>query len=251
MGAPGCGKSALLAQVGEVASAELYLLALKTDQLPRSIESLLSLDQHLGLKSPLVASVREVASHEPVVLLIDQLDALGSLMDLHTQRLDVILKVIHWLKGAENVHILISCREFEFQYDARFRALHAEEQVLTDPPWEAVRGLLECEGVSALGWPHEMMQHTENTAAPQLFFGRCFQRSKTPVFTSYQAMLDEVFTHRVQRFQASAQKLSRFARIASEMSESEELWIPWSAFDSDYGEEIDRLVGAGILKRKA
>lgn len=163
----------------------------------------------------------------------------------------MILKVIHWLNGTENVHILISCREFDFQYDARFRALHAEEQVLTNPPWEAVQKLLESEGVSALGWPPEICNTLRTPQHLNFFLENLSNELKTPVFTSYQAMLDEVFTHRVQRVPSLGPKAVKACeKIASAMSESEELWIPWSAFDSDYGEEIDRLAGAGILKKK-
>ena len=201
LGGPGCGKSALLARIGTTLQAEHHtLLALKTDQLPRSVNSVAALDHFLQLGNSLIASIRELAVKDPIFFLIDQLDALGSLMDLHTQRLDVILKVVHALKGTKNVHVLISCRDFDFKYDVRFKTLDAQRQILADPPWETVQKLLESEGITTVGWLAEIREMMRTPQHLSFFLENFSNDPSVPIFSNYQAMLDEVFirTHSQQ-----------------------------------------------------
>jgi len=250
VGTPGCGKSALLAELGKkLQEKDGVLLAVKADLLPKGLDSLVSFDQFLGLKNSLTGSIKEMASKRTVFLLIDQLDALGSLMDLHTQRLDVILKVVHALKGTKNVHILVSCREFDSQYDARFKTIEAHRQTLVNPPWDTVQKLLESKGISTASWPGEIRE-TMRTPQHLSFFLENYSRSpNAPICTNYQAMLDEVFTQRVMRVQHLGPKaIEACEKVATEMSNSEELWIARSVFDSAYSGQIDRLLAAGILR---
>jgi energy-coupling factor transporter ATP-binding protein EcfA2 len=220
LGAPGSGKSALLAQLGKKLQAEDHLLlAIKADLLPRDLDSLFALDEFLGLASSLTGSIKEIASQKAVFLLIDQLDALGSLMDLHTQRLDIILRVVNALNGIKNVHILISCREFDFQYDARFKTLKAQRHILADPPWEIVQRLLESQGISTVGWPAEIRETMRTPQHLSFFLENFFHDPKAAVFSNYQAMLDEVFTRRVLRVQSLGPKaVEACEKIASAMS---------------------------------
>ena len=71
---------------------------------------------------------------ESVVLIVDQLDALADMVDLRSQRLNVLLDLIHDLAGLPNVHVVASCRDFEHQHDPRLRNLEADNLFLNCHP---------------------------------------------------------------------------------------------------------------------
>jgi hypothetical protein len=83
------------------------------------------------------------------------------------------------------------------------------------------------------------------------FFLENYSRSpNAPIFSNYQAMLDDVFTQRVMRVQHLGPKaITACEKVATEMSNSEELWIARSVFDTVYSDQIDGLLAAGILRQ--
>jgi hypothetical protein len=248
LGKPGCGKSALLARLGRrLQAAGTTLLALKTDQLPRKIESLAGLDQHLQLKTSLVDSIADIASRERVILLIDQLDALGGLMDQHTNRLSVVLHLVHRLKGLPNVHVIISCRAFDYRYDSRFASLAAEKVDLPEPTWEAVNALLKSLGITTATWPREMRELLRNPQHLNIFVQNFGADSTPHVFENYQSMLEVMFTNRVVNPYGPV-TVEACEKIAAEMSDAEDLWIPRISLDKQYPREVDRLIASGMLQ---
>ena len=64
-----------------------------------------------------------VAFHEPVVVLIDQLDALSLSLSQDYSTLDVIHKLALVLARIPNVRVVISCREFDLNFDPRLSTL--------------------------------------------------------------------------------------------------------------------------------
>jgi SpoVK/Ycf46/Vps4 family AAA+-type ATPase len=250
LGPPGAGKSAILARLGtHLERTGTLLLALKTDQLPQNVERLGDLDAFLDLQIPLVDTILELARRERVVLLIDQLDALASLMDQRTNRLHVVLRLIHRLKGTTNVHLVISCRQFDFQYDSRFASLKADPVYLADPPFEDVRGFLNESGVNTGTWPSDMCQMLRNPQHLNIFLSHFGGDSDPQLFGTYQSMLEATFKRRVLDA-GTALTPAACEQVAAQMSETEELWIGRSAFDQQYPTEIDRLIAAGILQEK-
>ena len=246
LGEPGSGKSALLAHVAEgLINNGVALLALKADLLPPDLGTLSALDDYLGTPASVAECLKELAASRTVVFLIDQLDAVSELMVLRTSRLTVLLSLINRLRGIENLHILLSCRSFEFEYDLRLTALKPEPVTLVDPPFAAVEELLTAAQIDCTHWPSEAK---ELLRRPQHlnFFIQHLSRDGTPALRSYHAMMESVLHTRISRpFGESAARA--LETIAAAMSEEENLWLPVSRFEGNYGAEIDRLVAADLL----
>jgi hypothetical protein len=86
LGPPGSGKSALLARCGQSASDRgVAVLAIKADRLPATVNSQSELASSLGLPAAPGTCVRIIARDQPVLLLLDQLDALAELLDLRSE----------------------------------------------------------------------------------------------------------------------------------------------------------------------
>ncbi len=246
LGEPGSGKSALLAHVAEGLSQDgVALLALKADLLPPDLGTLAALDEYLGTPAPVAESLKELAQSRTVVFLIDQLDAVSELMVQRTSRLTVLLSLVNRLRGIENIHIVLSCRTFEFKHDLRLTSLRPEPVTLHDPAFPAVEALLTTARIDCTEWPSEAK---ELLRRPQHlnFFIRHLSQDGTPAFRSYQAMMESVLHARISRpfGQTTARALET---IAAAMSDEENLWLPVSRFERTYGTEIDRLVAADLL----
>jgi hypothetical protein len=95
LGPPGGGKSALLARLGaQLKRAGHALLALKADRLPAHIASIRGIDEWLDTPESLPILLERLAIDTRVTILIDQLDALSELMDVHTERLFALISFV-------------------------------------------------------------------------------------------------------------------------------------------------------------
>ncbi|MCG7363525.1 alpha/beta fold hydrolase [Roseomonas sp. ACRSG] len=246
VGAAGSGKSSLLATLARSRmDAGWPVLAIKADLLEPDIVSEEMLGERLGLKRRPSVMLRELAESGPVVLVIDQLDALAGHLDVKTLRLSVLLNLVRAIGGTDNVHIVLSSRLFEFQHDVRLRSVGAESLDLELPSWTEVLAVLEAHGVAAAGWPPDAQQvmRVPQALATYLQLG---SRHDAQPFASYQLMLDRMWTERVlDREQGGA--LDRLASdIADAMAEQESLWLATARF-ADRSGELRALVAAGIL----
>src|SRR5215204_5112170 len=70
-----------------------------------------------------------------------------------TARLTVILSLVNRLRKIDNLHILLSCRSFEFNHDIRLTALKPDSVTLQDPPLAALEAVLSAVNVDWKAWP--------------------------------------------------------------------------------------------------
>jgi hypothetical protein len=249
LGDPGSGKSALLSRVAvRLRDSGVAFLALKIDRLPKTVRSLPELDSEWFPECGLIQGVRALAKERRVVVLIDQLDALASLMDQQTTRLDIVIQVLQVLRGTPNVHVILSCREFDFKYDSRFDSVEARQVHLADPPWEAVEPILRESGLDASRWPTESRDLLRKPQHLKVFLTLLSSDPLVHVFSSYQGMLEAVFAKRViEAYGASAARTCE--TIATAMGATGEIWLPLLQFDAEHHTQIEQLSEAGILRK--
>src|SRR3546814_7716391 len=117
----------------DVCSSDL-VFALKSDFLSPEVSTETDLQRDLQLPGAPSDLILRLAALQPVYVIIDQLDALASQLDLRSGRLHVLLNLVRRIVGTPNVHLLLSARTFEFNHDVRLRAVEAEEIALSLPP---------------------------------------------------------------------------------------------------------------------
>jgi hypothetical protein len=190
LGEPGCGKSALLARLGqETEAAGMPVLGIKADFLPEDILTQPALGQYLGLPASLLAAVQALAEEGPVLVLVDQLDALADLVVQRSARLRVLLDLIRDLARLSNVHVVASCRVFEQRHDPSLRHLEAELLTLELPAWETVDALLQARGVQAGGWNPEMRETLRSPHALDTFLSLLATTDEPGLLHGFQGML--------------------------------------------------------------
>ena len=246
LGLPGSGKSALLATYCAAAKQEGWpVLAIKADMLPPDVQNEIDLQSHLGLSECPSLMLERIAAFQPILLVIDQLDALASYLDLQTGRLSVLLNLVRRNSGTRNIHIVLSARTFEFEHDVRLRSVEANSIKLQLPPWPEVIDILENNGVKAEGWPADAQEVMRSPQALAIFL-RLKETGVDQPFITYQAMLDYLWSERILTRPNGPDLAQLASDIAQMMAEEENLWVARARFDSK-ASEVNILLALEIL----
>lgn len=248
VGDPGSGKSALLSKIAsDLAARRVSIFALKSDLLSPEVASESDLQRELNLPAPPGDLILSLAALEPIYVIIDQLDALATQLDLRGGRLNVLLNLIRRIGGERNIHVLLSARTFELNHDVRLRAVEAEPISLSLPSWHEVKEQLTDVGISSDSWPEQARDVVRIPQALKTFIALASE-GRTEPFTTYQAMLEQLWSERI----ASSSDGDRLAALASDiagkMAEEEALWLAAARFD-DRLNALQRLEALGFVVR--
>jgi len=247
LGAPGCGKSAILARLGnQLQAQDTPLLALKADCLPDRIDTTRSLEQYLDLPEPIETCLNSLTDKGNTVVLIDQLDALSSLLISNPGRLNALIDLIWAIKGNPKVRIILSCRTFEYQYDARFSQLDADEVRLSDLAWSDVDEILKKHNISSTNWTKDFRNILLTPQHLNVFLEYSTEQADKIVYASYRGMLQDIWERHIA-FKGTGGATCAIAEI---MAQREELWVPIVLFEDTYLKEIKTLEQSGIIVRQ-
>jgi len=246
VGEPGCGKSALLARLGQqLEAASIPALGIKLDFLPESIQDQNGLGEYLGLPAAAVDCICTLARESKVVVLLDQLDALADLVVQHSSRLRVPLELIRDLAGLDNVHVVASCRVFEHRHDPRLRNLEAELLTLALPAWEQVDAALQAHGVRTAAWNKTMREDLRSPHALDTFLRLIKTTDEAELLQGYQHMLESLWKQAVL-CDTSGNRRRLLLDLTERMADQEVLWLPLAAFENRYAVILE-LEAAGVL----
>jgi hypothetical protein len=246
LGDPGSGKSALLATLArQLNERRLPFLAIKADLIDPSVASEEALRVALGLDQTVTSLLSGIARVRPVVLIIDQLDALATYLDLKTGRLNVLLNIVRRLGGDDNVHVIVSSRTFEYEHDTRLKTVRADSLHLDLPAWSTVLEILERSGVKAAGWPSDAQRLMRSPQTLKTFLS-LLEGGGADDFTNYQKLLDRLWKERILAAPKGGVLAALISQIAEDMAEHENLWVPSARYATE-PEEVAALIAAGVL----
>lgn len=246
LGKPGSGKSALLANLAHRYAARGWpVLAIKADTLDPNLSSETQLQEHLGLNTRPSELLPRLARDHRVLLILDQLDALAGYLDLRTERLSILLGIVRRMGRVDNIHVLLSCRPFEFKHDLGLRAVSAQSLSLELPEWNVVLPLLEAHGIHATGWPETARELVRTPQALKTYL--TLTGPDTPeAFGTYQEMLDHIWDERILARAGGPGRGQLASLIAEQMAYEETMWLPKARFDHR-ADDIRALEAAGVL----
>jgi hypothetical protein len=224
LGEPGCGKSALLARLGKKLAAEnITLLAIKADFLSETVVNQKGLAEYLELPNLVEICVKTLAQTEKIVVLIDQLDALCDLVIQHPERLNVLLNLITAIAKRNNVHLVASCRTFEYEYDIRLSNLEIKATELVLPTWHDIKPIFQQKAIDTTYWNKDLCEFLR---VPQhlKIFETLYQNSNTEydLSISYHSLLDKLWEYKC----ISEQEEALLENITIQMTKREMLWLP-------------------------
>jgi hypothetical protein len=244
LGPKGAGKSAMVSSIANLALASGFaILGIRADEMPAEMISSEDFQEFLHMTMPVADAVRTVAGKYPVLILIDQLDAVSELIDRRSNRLNLLLDLIRDLAGTRNVHILAACREFDYRHDARLSSIGTDEVRVALPDWTEVASVLLAEG-----WMPESMGEPMRELLKTPWHLNLFLKvaRKGEEFSSLQSLIEAVWAKCVTNAEGLDGRQALVERIALYMSENEELFVPVAISDQASAER-DALLREEIL----
>lgn len=246
LGEAGSGKSALLATLGEDLRARgISLVGIRLDRLPKSVVKPKQFQDYLNLSAPLQEVVSTLASDGPVVVLIDQLDALCDLMTDRVKRLDLIITTIASLAQISNVHVIVACRPHEFAHDIRLRRVDPTPITLELPVWAQVEPHLTAAGVRIEILSAELKEELRRPVVLNTFLTLVAQRFDATQLATYQAMRSKLWDLHVREPMHASRKEALFD-LARWIASHEQLARPFGQMDQ-YRNELRSLASAGWI----
>ena len=94
------------------------VLAIKSDIVFDSSDT--SIDRALNLGAPAAEAIKQIALDQKVVILIDQVDALSAVLSADRRPLESINTFINEITRIANVRVIVSCRQYDFDYERAF-----------------------------------------------------------------------------------------------------------------------------------
>jgi hypothetical protein len=248
LGKPGTGKSALLSFIANMLIEKgLPVLGIKADMLPKSVSNLLDLQKYLQLSYPIHESLIRCYENKPPILVIDQLDALSELVDRNSDRLNVLLDLIQSISNTNRVHVISSCRWFEYQHDVRLTTIDAEKIDLTLPSWGDVEIVLKEAGFGVDNFSEETKALCSVPLHLKILLDLKFRDADAKIPSSLQALLENIWQQRVVTGANVSDKIDIIERLSNKMAEDEELWVARVFADSNPA-AFQELQRANILK---
>ncbi len=131
----GAGKSVILRDaLTAVEEAGEVVMAIKADQQLSSVDTTEDLQRALGLPVSAERAAALLAAHGPVVVLIDQIDALSLTLLARDQRaIDLMLGLVARLRLIPGVRLVIACRTFDRNTDPRLKRLDVAREFIPVP----------------------------------------------------------------------------------------------------------------------
>lgn len=249
LGEPGCGKSSLLVRLAQERQAAGWcVLAIKADRLPPDVLDRQALAKHLNLVADTATTLRAFARTVPmpVLVLIDQVDALADLVVQHSARLRVLLDLVQDLSEAEGVHTVISCRTFEHKHDPALRNLDATIIRLELPEWSTVQPVLTARGLQADMWNEDIQQVLRSPHALEIFLSLLGGATEPEVLRSFQGLLEKQWETQVLS-DTTGRRRTTLRHLAKLMADREVLGLPIVQVEDHYA-DIQALAAAGLLR---
>lgn len=247
LGDPGCGKSSLLVRLAqEKQAAGWIVLAIKADRLPPELHDREALTRHLNLGADTAAVLRQLAQSGPVLVVIDQVDALADLVVQQSARLRVLLDLVQDLSDAPGVHTVVSCRTFEQKHDPALRNLDATILTLELPDWSTVLPVLAARGLQADVWNRDLQQVLRSPHALDIFLSLLEEATEPAALKSFHGLLEKQWETQVLS-DTSGKRRATLRHLAKQMAGREVLGLPLAVVE-DHFSEIQALAAVGLLR---
>jgi hypothetical protein len=247
LGTPGSGKTALLAVLGRRLQEKGYdLLAIKADKLPSTIQNAEDLKTHLELPLHVDKCLLKVAETGKTILLIDQMDALSEIVDLKSERLNILLDLIQNVSSFPGLHIVSSSRWFEFKHDTRLNTIQAEQLELMPISWADVEVVLNETGIKAASLTQEARQLLAVPLHLKLFLDILSRNPSLDFSFTLQGLLEAIWQEKVLKMDGISGKSELIQILSQRMIDDEDYWVPRALAD-DYKDSLVALEREEIL----
>lgn len=257
-GAAGGGKSGCLLEIVEaLQSKDVPVLSFRLDGM-KAVQTTSAMGNELGLpESPALVLARAFPRRK-IALVVDQLDCVSTTSGRHPDFFDTLsalIREVRVLRNEAELHLILACRLFDFDHDARLRGLlpanESPFQVgeLTD---SEVRGAISDAGGDAANLSLQQLKLLHLPQNLALYFESDLIHLARPIFISQKELFDEYWDKKRTSIDAAwgaeaTQWMPVLDRLVTEMNDSQELSVPSARLDSYSPRFLNILVSEGVL----
>jgi len=245
VGDAGSGKSVVMRDLLEkLEEDKIPVLGIKSDIL---FSTKGELDAVIGFDQPTATIIREKANESLVVVLIDQIDALSSVLTSDRGSLRSINSLVDEVSKHPNVRVVVSCRPYDQQYDPSLeRYSLGKRVVMTGLPEEEVEDTLNLVGIKISDNEREVKEFLQNPLNLFLFCrinnGSLFNKKRPNRTLLYEALWNQVVDSVQQTDLVCTQSLTNcLDRMTNDMYERQTLALPYARVYGLFSHEVNYL----------
>lgn len=251
----GGGKTVVMRHVRQrLMEARVPVLAIKADILP-DLHTRDDLSQWLKLPLPVEDCVSQLTGVGPIVVLIDQLDALSLALSRDRTNLDIMLDTIARLHRVEGVRIVASCRTFDLHNDPRLSTIPIDQEFRLQPlDHTQIKQILDQLGIA---FERLLPAHQTLLAVPLhlAIYVQVMGEVKPQTienFYSLQGLYDALWQKRIVATlsapPSSQDRHDAIYKLVDAMQERRETKVPIATLD-EYAEATNYLETVGFIRR--
>ena len=169
----------------------------------------------------------------------------------------LLLQIAHHFQAKERVerveppvHILVSSRPFEADYDARFQSLHAKVVQLALPSQEQVDSLLQRLHISLEEIPAALNETLRRPFALRIFVDILRRGVPSRELIASQLLNTWLTSADLGAPTMRREVLKFLEKLAADMTESESLWRPVDTYEIQDPQAVQNAVASGIVVRQ-
>ena len=258
-GGAGSGKTACVVEVVDaLRKRNVPVLAFRLDRFV-SASTTAVLGRLLDLEeSPiLVLAAAAEAAGRPGVLIVDQLDAVSTTSGRTSAGFDLVEQLVLEARGSARaaIHVVIVCREFDWQNDPRMRRLLPESHArvdVTEFSDDEVKKILTGAGFDIQAIKDRQLRVLRLPQNLSLFLDAGFDSSRTPTFQTAKAIFDRYWDakRRVieERFPNGGDHwLPVMKTLCKGMTSTQQLSVRKEALDVFSPDYVDQLASEGVI----
>ncbi|MCY4123558.1 MAG: hypothetical protein OXG72_21835, partial [Acidobacteria bacterium] len=259
-GGAGSGKTACVVEVVDaLRKQDVPVLALRLDRFV-SASTTVELGQRLDLEeSPvLVLAAAAEAAKRSGVLIVDQLDAVSTVSGRMSAAFELVEDLLVEARGSRAkvaIHLVVVCREFDWEHDSRLRRLVPEPHApvdVTEFSDDEVTKILTDAGFDTRAFKERQLRILRLPQNLSLFLDAGFDASSTPAFNTATEILDRywnvkrrVVADRVAP--APDQWMAVMEALCREMTSTQQLSVRRETLDSFSPDYAHQLASEGVI----
>lgn len=257
----GRGKTVVMRDVmTELEARGVTVLAIKADQQLAGLDDAAGLHERLRLPEPVERVASRLVADGPVVVIVDQLDALALSLARNQNGLNAVLDLIARIRAVPGTTTLISCRRFDRNTDPRLKRLEVGREfplpLLDDAELDPVLTVLEIEPGALAPATRELLRtplhldvFARLAAAPDSASTRL--RGMQSLQELYTALWQEVVVAPTASGVSAGARVRLLRAMTERMHRDQRLSVPQSYVvglpDAEAGAAADTLASSGLL----